>query len=57
MPNVKKDEQDKVSYRRVVTLTPVTAKRVEDLAQKEQRPVAAMLRILVERGLRVAVAA
>ena len=51
MPNVKKRDQDKASYRRTITLTPPVAKRVEDLAESEQRPVAMMLRILVERGL------
>lgn len=52
MPNLKKAAKDKVSdYRRVITLTPGTAKRVDELAQADQRSVAAMLRILVERGI------
>lgn len=51
MPNVKKKAADKVTYRRVVTLTPPVAKKVEDLAMRDQRSVAAMLRILVERGI------
>jgi hypothetical protein len=52
MPNVKKAPQQKVSdYRRYITLTPPVAKRVERMADEEQRPVTTMLRILVERGL------
>lgn len=51
MPNLKKAAKDKVTYRRVITLRPETAKRVDALAEQEQRPVAAMLRLLVERAL------
>jgi hypothetical protein len=51
MPNVKKAAKDKTSYRRVITLTPPVARRVEQMARDEQRPVAAMMRLLVERAL------
>ena len=51
MPNVKKAAKDKTSVKRAITLTPPLAKRVDERAAEEQRPVAAMLRILVERGL------
>lgn len=51
MPNVKKKPGEKLDYRRTVVLNDEVAKRVEALAEEEQRPVAMMLRILVERGL------
>jgi len=51
MPNVKKAAKDKVSYRRVVTLKPATAKRVDQMAKDQERPVAAMMRLLIERAL------
>jgi hypothetical protein len=51
MPNVKKAPDEKTDYRRTVTLTPPVAKRIERMAKDEQRPIAMMLRILVERGL------
>jgi hypothetical protein len=51
MPGLKKPPQKKVTYRRMITLTPPVAAKVEKLAEEEQRPVASMLRILVEHGL------
>jgi hypothetical protein len=37
--------------RLAITLTPPVARRVEQMARDEQRPVAAMMRLLVERAL------
>lgn len=54
MPNLRKAEKDKTSaYRRMVTLTPPTAKRVQELARKGPTSISATLRRLVEIGLKV----
>ncbi len=56
MPNVKKPSE-KLDYRRTIVLSAPVAERVEAMAEQEQRPMAMMLRILVERGIASSTAA
>jgi len=52
MPRMKMNPKDKTSaYRRMVTLTPPVAKKVEAMAEEESRSTSAMLRILIERAI------
>lgn len=51
MPRLKKQPNSKSNYRRMVCLTQPVAEKVEALAREEQRSVASMMRLLIERAL------
>ncbi len=54
MPRIKKKPNERKSYRRMVTLTPPVAEKVEAMAKHEQRSTAGTMSILIERGLALA---